>query len=430
LNYYKLDLNSIISGLFIWSIFLSDFGIILGGQPIYFFQLLSFGYIIPYLIFNHSVDKGWFLFFVAAVVSILANGGLMLEARQFAGDAYPWTSIKAFLNIFLFYATYKTTLYAYNKINPNLFIYLSIFMIFYGFLELFLVSNQFVKECLQFLHTNPKALNKGLLSLLGREHSYGALGYMIAAVFLIYFYLSKSFTGYKSPLAVACAAILIFFVIYARSKSVFLGLVFFGVLLLILSLKQKKLTWTSLSVCCSSLIAIGFATLIVIQNNYFFDAYESVTGDIGSGSTFMRFSALSVALAQGYDNLIFGVGPGNFKLYFVEYIYKLDIPIVLELTTLTDPNLRVGSVDPANFFAGIFAEFGLITAATLFYIIFKRSLTLYLVKGVCLSNVSLSLLLSPIIFGAAFGFYYWAVSYFPFFLALLHLDYKRLTKTP
>ena len=149
------------------------------------------------------------------------------------------------------------------------------------------------------------------------------------------------------------------------------------------------------------------------QNNYFFDAYESVTGDIGSGSTFMRFSALSVALALGYDNLIFGVGPGNFKLYFVEYIYKLNIPIVLEVATLTDPNLRVGSVDPANF-AGIFAEFGLITAVILFYIIFRRVFKLYLMKGVCLSNVSLSLLLSPIIFGAAFGFYYWAVSYFPF----------------
>ena len=83
----------------------------------------------------------------------------------------------------------------------------------------------------------------------------------------------------------------------------------------------------------------------------------------------MRFSALSVALALGYDNLIFGVGPGNFKLYFVEYIYKLNIPIVLEVATLTDPNLRVGSVDPANFFAGIFAEFGLITAV-IYFILF------------------------------------------------------------
>ena len=227
MNYYKIDLASIISGLFIWSIFLSDFGIILGGQPIYFFQMLSFGYIISYLILYPSIDKGWFLFFMAAVCSILANGGLLFEVRQFAVEIpTPSTSIKAFLNIFLFYATFKTTLYAYNKINPNLFIYLSIFMIFYGVLELFFTSNPFIKVCLEFFHTNPKALNKGLLSLLGREHSYGALGYMFAAVFLIYFYLSKSFTGYKSALALACAAILIFFAIYARSKSVFLGIVF------------------------------------------------------------------------------------------------------------------------------------------------------------------------------------------------------------
>ena len=68
---------------------------------------------------------------------------------------------------------------------------------------------------------------------------------------------------------------------------------FFGVLVLILSLKQKKLTWRTLFVCCSGLVAIGYATLIVTQNNYFFDAYESVTGDIGSARLYEVFRVIS-----------------------------------------------------------------------------------------------------------------------------------------
>ena len=428
MNYYRLDLKSFMSSVFVWTIFLSDFGLVIAGQPIYFFQILAFGYLISYLIYKPYIEVGWLLFFALAIVSIWASNTLLFEPRQFAGDTYPWTSIKAFINILLFYAAYKTTLFAYHKINPNLFLYLSIFMILYGSVEMLFGSNPAVKEILQLLHTNPKALDKNSISLLGREHSYGALGYMIAACILIYFYLTKTFVGYKSYLALVCAFLLVLFVILARSKSVYIGLFFFGILVLILMIKQRNLTFSSILIFCSASFAIGLMSLIVIQNSYFVDATEAVTGGVGSGSTFIRFNFLYVAVMQGIDNPFFGVGPGNYKLFFVEYVDKLGIPIILELEAITDPSYMLGGIDPTNFFAGIFSEFGIITFTAVFYVILKRISKLLFNKNTSLNTVSLALMLSPVLLGAAFGFYYWAVSYFPFFLALLHLDYKRLGK--
>ena len=109
----------------------------------------------------------------------------------------------------------------------------------------------------------------------------------------------------------------------------------------------------------------------------------------------------------------------------MEYIHLLNIPIILDLVVLTDPSYKLGSIDPTNFFAGIFSEYGFISFTIIFYIIFKRVLTLLPRRNVNLKKVPLALLLSPIIFGAALGFYYWAVSFFPFFLAVLHIEYKK-----
>ena len=425
MNYYKFDLQSLFSSLFICSLFFSDFGILISGQSIYLFQMLAFAFLIASLFFSFNIEKGWLLFFLATLLSIFFNVTILSESRQFAGDTYPLTSIKAFINILLFYAVYKATIYSYYRINPNLFLYLSLVMILYGFLELFLSSNPLIKEFLQLFHTNTKALDKNSISLLGREHSYGALGFMCTACVLIYFYILGIFSGYKKHLSVICTFLLVLFVVIAKSKSVYIGVLLLSLLFLFLTLKQKKLTYSSLFILSSSLLALGFVVSIVIQNNFFNDAYESVSGGVGSGSTFIRYTNLYVAFMMSMDYPLFGVGPGNFKLFFVEYIYLLEIPIILELTALTDPYYSTGSIDPTNFFAGILSEFGFITFLTVFYILFKRVLTLLFAANISLKNVPLALLLSPVIFGSALGFYYWAVSFFPFFLAILQIDYKN-----
>ena len=141
-------------------------------------------------------------------------------------------------------------------------------------------------------------------------------------------------------------------------------------------------------------------------------------------STFLRFTNLYVAFTIWLEYPFFGVGPGNYKLFYVEHVYKSGIPIILELVTLTDPYYSSGSIDPTNFFAGILSEFGIITFIIVFYILFKRTIFLAFQADLYNKKIPLSLLIAPIVFGASFGFYYWAVSYFPFFLALLNIDYK------
>lgn len=226
-------------------------------------------------------------------------------------------------------------------------------------------------------------------------------------------------------LSILCMAILTIFVIIAKSKSIYIGVLALTCLIIFLMLRQKKLTYSSLFILLFSSAALMFVVTTVIANNFFFDALESVSGDIGSGSTFIRFTNLYVAFTIWLDNPFFGVGPGNYKLFYVEHVYKSGIPIILELTTLTDPYYSSGSIDPSNFFAGILSEFGIITFIVVFYILFKRILNLAFEADLYHKKISLSLLISPIVFGASFGFYYWAVSYFPFFLALLSIDYKN-----
>ena len=425
MNYYSLNIQSIFSVLFISSLFFSDFGLFLAGQSIYFFQILAFGFIFSSLFFNLKIERGWLLFFCAALVATLINSSIISESRQFAGDTYPMTSVKAIINIFLFYATYKATIYAYYRINPNLFLVLSIIMIFYGFLELFLSKNAIVREFLLIFHTNPKALDKGTLSLLGREHSYGSMGYMVAACVLLYCYFKNFFMGYKKYLSILCMAAHTIFVIIAKSKSIYIGILALTCLIIFLMLRQKKLTYSSIFILLFSLVSLVFVVTNVIANNFFNDALESITGDVGSGSTFLRFANLYVAFTIWLENPFFGVGPGNYKLFYVEHIYKSGIPIILELTVLTDPYYSSGSVDPTNFFAGILSEFGIITFIVVFYILFKRIIFLASIADLYNKKISLSLLIAPIVFGASFGFYYWAVSYFPFFLALLNIDYKN-----
>jgi hypothetical protein len=426
MNCYKFTTESFFASLFILTVFLSDFGIVLAGQPIYFYQLLGFGFLIISVIHNAKIEKGWLLFFLASVIIIICNSTLLFEVRQFAGDTYPRTSIKAFVNIILFYAVYKTATYSYYKINPNLFLYLSLFMILYGFIELLFGTNTAVKEVLSILHTNPKALEKESLSLLGREHSYGAFGFLFAAAFLIYFHFHNSFNGLKKIICICSILILIMFVVIAKAKSMYIAILLLIFVISYLISKERKLSITSIFLIFSSLITLTYVVIYVITHNFFNDALESVSGEVGSGSTFIRWVNLRVAWAIFCDNILLGVGPGNYKLFYVEYVEILKIPKILELKTLTDPNYKMGSIDPSNFFAGILSEFGLITFLAVYYILYKRIKRIISITPKGVRNVSLSLILLPIVFAASLGFYYWAISFFPLFLAVLHVEYKNL----
>lgn len=426
MSYYKLTYKIIFANLFIGTIFLSDFGFIIMGQPIYFFQLLGLFYLTLLLINKPVIEKGWFILFISVLFSIIVNNSLFFEDRQFAGDTYPWTSIKGFLNIIIFYAVFKTTLFAYSKINPSFFLYLSIFMIIYGFLELFFSSNELIRQILQFFHTNPKALNKNSISLLGREHSYGSIGYIISALILFNFYLKKIFVGYKEILALICIGLLIFFVILAKSKVAYFGLIFFFILFFSLLLKKKISVRFLFGVFFFSIIFF-LIILQIIKNNFFYDIVEAISGNIGSGSTFIRFNNLYIGFSIWLENPFFGVGIGNYKLFYVDHIYKLDLPIILDLKILVDPEYE-GSVDPLNFFVGILCELGIFIFVFMFYLIFKKIIILLFLNNLDFRNIPMSVLIAPIILAASFGFYYWAVSFFPFFLAILHFDYKNYLK--
>jgi hypothetical protein len=426
MDYYKFNIKSLFSSLFIITIFMSDFGIVISDQPIYFFQILASIYLTYYIIKKSKIEIGWLLFFAATITSTIFNVSLLFETRQFAGDTYPWTSIKAFINILLFYAVFKTTKLSYQKINPNLFLYLSIFMILYGFIELLFGSNISVQKILNLFHTNQRAIGgRDHLTLLGREHSYGALGNIVAACIMIYFYNKNIFKGLKSIFVFLCILLLLLLAILAKSKSGYLSMSFLGIFYLICKIKGKKKNLRDFFL----FTLIGFSILVLsinfINYGWFQDIKASITGSIGSGSTYTRWVSLVVSYGIFIDNIFWGVGPGNFKLFYVDYVYLYNFPIVLELLYWTDPQLTRGSIDSLNYFAGILSEFGIVTFIIVFFIIFKRIYLLFANTNLHLKNISLALLISPVIFGASLGFYYWAVPFFPFFLAILNLDYEK-----
>jgi len=425
MNYYKINLNSIFSSLFIFSLFMSDFGFLINGQSIYIFQLFALIYIFLELIFKLRIEKSWLLFFFAAIISIIANNSILNESRQFAGDTYPLTSIKALINIFIFYAVFKTVIFSYHRINPNLFFYLSVFMIFYGFLELSFGSNYQVQQILKLFHTNPGAVGTKYLSLLGREHSYGALGYLIAASFMIYFYVNKSFKGLKSFFVVPFIALLIVFAILAKSKSGYLSLLFSGLFIIILLAKEKRINLRNIFLISFIGVLLTILALNFISHGWYNNILDSIKGEIGSGSTYTRWVSLVISIELFKDNIFWGVGPGNFKLFYVDYVYLLNFPIILDLRYWTDPTITAGSIDSLNFFAGILSEFGIITFIVIFYIIFKRVYFLFLYTNLRLKKLPLAMLISPIMLGASLGFYYWAISFFPLFIAILKLEYDK-----
>ena len=425
MNYYKINLNSIFSSLFIFSLFMSDFGLLINGQSIYLFQLLALAYTCSELIFKSKIEKGWLLFFIAVIISIIANVSILDEGRQFAGDTYPLTSIKGFINIFIFYAVYKTFIFSYHRVNPNLFFYLSIFMIIYGFVELSFGSNHQVQQILNFFHTNPSAVGTRYLSLLGREHSYGALGYLVGASFMIYFYINKSFKGFKSIFVVPFIVLLIVFAVLAESKSGYLSLLFFGFFIIILLAKDKIMNIKIIFLISIIGVFLTILALNFMSNNWHTQILDSINGEIGSGSTYTRWVSLLISIELLKDNIFWGVGPGNFKLFYVDYVYLLNFPIVHDLRYWVDPTITAGSIDSLNFFAGILSEFGIITFIVIFYIIFKRVFFLFFNTNLKLKKLPLSMLISPIFFGASFGFYYWAISFFPLFLAILKLEYDK-----
>ena len=58
-----------------------------------------------------QMEKGWALFFALTIITIFMNSDILLESDNLP-VIHILTSVKAFINIFLFYAVYKTTIYA------------------------------------------------------------------------------------------------------------------------------------------------------------------------------------------------------------------------------------------------------------------------------------------------------------------------------
>ena len=425
MKYRAIHFRKTSAAIFVWSIFLSDFGLLISGQPIYLFQVLALIYLVYKLACNDGIEKGWLFFFFAAIGSAIANFGIASEGRQFAGDTYPWTSIKGLANIFLFYAVYRASKVAYKLVTPRSLLVLAVFMLSYAMLEFFFSHQPTVERMLSFFHTNPKALHKESLSLLGREHSYGALGFLIMMCALFHIYLRNGYVGWQRPLAIFCLALLFAFAVIAKSKSALISILLFVLLVGFLLIRRPRQSWRNFLVLIFSVLGAVATLGVTFASGFHTDIIESLSGGVGSGSTFIRFNLLQVAILIASDNPIFGVGPGNYKLFFVDYILASGTPIILELETLTDPGLAVGSVDAANFYAGLLAEFGAPTFLIVVIVLLRRLTTLFPKRSTPLSNVELSILMAPVIFGAGLGFYYWSISFFPFYLAILAVDFEK-----
>jgi hypothetical protein len=428
MNYYKLDLNNIFASLFVTSVFLSDLGIVIYEQPIFLNQVLAIGFLIVSLYFKPRIEKGWIFFFIAITISFIANISILTESRQFRGDTYPWTSIKNFLNVIIFYAVYKTTIFSYNKINPNLFYYLSIVTILYCFIEILFVSthsqniNSLVGEILKLFHTNPGSADH--LSLFGREPSYGSLGNNILICFMIYFYYNNAFKGIKSLLTPLMILILSFFSISTGSKGGILSLIFLSITYIILIFKNNKIKLKSLLLLFLILIFLPLLLYYFISSNHHKHIYESILGEVGSGSTFGRWSSLRISWAIFMDNIFWGIGGGNFKLFYLEYVDMLNIPVILEVKDYMDAN-NTSIPNQLNYFAGIFSEYGIFTFIIVFYFIFKKIIYLFFFKNHNLQQIPISILVAPAIFVGSISFYYWGISFIPFYLAFLEIDYKN-----
>ena len=425
MDYNKLSINNLFSNLFIMTVFMSDFGLVVSGQPIYFFQILASIYLVCHLAHSLKIEKGWLFFFIATLISIVANGPLLFETRKFAGDAYPWTSIKGLINVLLFYAVYKTTLFSYKKINPNFFLYFSIFMILYGLTDLLFGSNILVNKVLNLFHTNPRALAAETPALFGREASYSALGCLVAVCILINYNNKNLFNHLNSVIVFLSILLLIYFVIILKSKSGYLSLAFLSIFFSIYFIKKKTKSLRTILQLSIFVALIYFISKNFIGYGWLNNIIDSISGTIGSGSTYTRWVSLRVSLAIFSDNILFGVGVGNFKLFYTDYVHLLNFPIEHDLKYWTNPLITSGSIDPLNYFAGILSEFGIITFLIVFYLIFTRLYLVFKSTKNELQKIPLSLIVLPVIFGASLGFYYWAVPFFPLFLAILKLDYEK-----
>lgn len=428
MNYYKLDLNNIFASLFVTSVFFSDLGITIYEQPLFLNQVLAIGFLIVSLCFKPRIEKGWIFFFIAITISFIANISILTESRQFLGDTYPWTSIKNFFNVIIFYAVYKTTIFSYYKINPNLFFYLSIVIILYCFIEILFVSthsqniNSLVGEILKLFHTNPGSADH--LSLLGREPSYGSLGNNILICFMIYFYINKTFKAMKSLLTPLMILILAFFSISTNSKGGILSLIFLSITFVILIFKNNKIKLKSFLLLFLILLFLPFLSYYFISLNHHKHIYESILNEVGSGSTFSRWSNLRISWAIFMDNIFWGVGGGNYKLFYSDYIDLLNIPVILEFKDYMNVN-NTGIPNQLNYIAGIFSEYGIFTFIIVFYFIFKKIIYLFFFKTHNLQQIPISILVTPVIFFGSISFYYWAISFIPFYLAFLKIDYKN-----
>lgn len=379
-------------------LFLSDFGIMVGGQSILYCQLSGSLIVFLRILATKSLHSTTLYISLIAVVSgfwsLYFNYG-----KQFGSHSATLAISLSIINLMLFAVMLEATRLAAKAMSPRLLSFIILLHTLYFVLE-FIYFNGWLdlKPVLQLLHNSPKALEKMSMSLFGREHSYGSMGPLLILMIAAIFYDNKAVSSTYFICVVALTTLII--VILTSKTVLFTSLVF---LALYLSRARFFLSWRGLLLLISGFS--GFAYIIgrIMSQGYLEDILL-----LQGGSSFSRFYYGVAGLFMFVTYPWMGVGLSGYKFNFREAVEGADIPVRFDLEIILSSSFK-GGVDPTNFFIGIFSEFGLFLGAGLLFLMFKE----YFFR---LERVVLACLVASLV--SFFGFYYWGQPFVPLMLIL------------
>ena len=334
------------------SAFASGFGPVTG-VPLYWWQLFT---IIGLLL--NKIKISYTLFALFAIVFLLTFLRFDLIGEQFMGSLYPLQSFESYIQ-FIIVVIVSLIIYQMRIEEINISFKILFWFIFFGCLELVLRDLN-LNSILSPLHVNPKGATKLTPSFTGREHSYGAL----CALSLLSLATTKMLMhqGISRIIGLTCVLFFVFIIYSLKSKAGMIGLVLYFIILTFVLVPKKYFVFgVSIFLIVSGIVMyLGY----LIFNEYFFQIIN-----VASVSVKTRFATAITGLEIIKNYPFFGIGLGNFTLYFPKYVDEEFVDF--EIATMMTKNY--GGIDPANFLIGWVAETGLIFLLVISIFLFMRA---------------------------------------------------------
>lgn len=242
-------------------------------------------------------------------------------------------------------------------------------VLIFGMMELLVVFGIMPIEIKHFLISWAVPTVHDRIQLLSGEASWATMHLIF--IIPIYFYLSKLYKWYFIPLLVTILlllftfslqgiltlmiALFVLFIIYFKKIKPIYFIVFIGLLITLL------LIWLFIKDRYSNIYFVTrFYRLLEINN-----IKDILHID---GSVFVRLAYPSIAILLGLNFPLFGVGGGNYRYYFEEYLFRHFIEGIRYEEVYA--NLTSQTSNPKNFFARLLGETGLVgTGIFMFFLI-------------------------------------------------------------